>query len=87
LEADLVSAADLREYVARPPNGRPRLELQCVLDDALYRQLGSPQGCVRFRDGYWWSRYLGERYLPLFSNDQDQLNELCRALFPEYFRA
>jgi len=87
LEASLVSAADLDEYVTRPPSGRARLDLQCVLDDALYRQLGSPEGCVPFRDGYWWRRYLGERYLPLLSNDQNQLNELCRALFPEYFRA
>jgi len=84
-EASLVSAADLGEYVTQQPSGRPRLDLQCVLDDALYRQLGSPEGYVLFRDGYWWQRYLGERYLPLLGNDQSQLNDLCRALLPEYF--
>jgi hypothetical protein len=84
-EASLVPATDLGEYVAKQPDGRSHLDLQCVLHDELYRQLGSPVGCVPFRDGYWWRRYGGERYHPLLSNDQQRFNELCRALFPEYF--
>jgi hypothetical protein len=84
-EAGNIPAAELGEYVTRQPDGRSSFDLQCVLDDELYRQLGSPVGYVPFRDGYWWKRYMGERYLPLYSNDQQRLNDLCRTLFPEYF--
>ena len=83
-EAGNIPAAEVGEYVTQL-GGRSSLDLQCVLDDELYRQLGSPAGYVSFRDGYWWSRYMGERYLPLYSNDQQRLNDLCRTLFPEYF--
>jgi hypothetical protein len=85
-DASNVPAAELDEYTARQPDGRSRLDLQCILNDELYHKLGSPAGYVSFRDGYWWSRYAGERYLPLLSNDQQRLNDLCRTLFPEYFR-
>ncbi len=63
--------------------GQCRLQIQCVIDQALYEQLGRPAFCYPFRDGYWWTRYRGEEYHPLYSNDQPQLNELCRAIFPE----
>ena len=85
-EAGNIPAAELGEYVTRQPDGRSSLDLQSVLDDELYRQLGCPVGYRSFRDGYWWKRYMGERYLPLYSNDQQRLNDLCLTLFPEYFR-
>jgi hypothetical protein len=84
-EASNMPAAELGQYVTRQPDGPSNLDLQCVLHDELYQQLGSPAGFVSFRDGYWWRRYMGERYSPLYSNDQRRLNDLCRALFPEYF--
>ena len=79
----LVPMADLRHYLAPMLPGECRLEIECVVDDALYRQLGSPKFCVPFRQGYWWTRYQGERYLPLGSNDQPALNELRLSLFPD----
>lgn len=78
--------AELNDYVAPLLPGECRLEIECVLDDALYRQLGSRMWCFPFREGYWWNRYQGEKYVPLYSNDQGSLNELCRFLFPEYFK-
>jgi hypothetical protein len=85
-EASNVPAAELGEYVTRQADGQSILDLQCVLNDELYGQFGSPAGYVSFRDGYWWQRYIGERYLALFSNDQQRLNDLCLTLFPEYFK-
>ena len=84
-EAELISLAELSDWV--PPMGKDecRLEIECVIDESLYRQLGSPQFCYPFRDGYRWTRYRGEQYMPLYSNDQNDLNALCRSLFPEYF--
>jgi hypothetical protein len=61
-----------------------RLDVECVVDEALFKQLGSPNFFFPFRKGYLWNRYRGERYEPLHSNDQERLNELCRTLFPEY---
>ena len=83
-EAGLVPMTDLSHYLAPMLPGECRLEIECVLDDALYRQLGSPKFCYPFRDGYWWTRYSGERYLPLHSKDQPALNELCLWLFPRW---
>ena len=85
-EASNIPASELGEYIIRQPDGQSSLDLQCVLNDELYRQLGCPAGFVSFRDGYWWRRYMGERYSPLYSNDQRCLNDLCRALFPEHFK-
>jgi hypothetical protein len=85
-EAGLVRMEDLGHYLAPMQPGECRLEIECVLDDALYRQMGSPKFCYPFRDGYWWTRYRGERYLPLHSKDQPALNELCLGLFPDYFK-
>lgn len=85
-EAANVPASDLGEYLIRLPNGACRLDLECVLSDDLYIKLGSPEACHPFRPEYWWTRYTGERYQPLYSNDQVALNALCRQLFPEYFQ-
>jgi hypothetical protein len=77
--------AELGDYTTTLGTGRFRLNLDCVLDDELFEHLGSPQFAHRFREGYWWTRYSGEEYRPLYAADQDALNGLCRRLFPEYF--
>src|SRR5262249_53535816 len=84
-EAGNVPARDLPDYMTTYGEGKRRLDVDCVLDEALYRSLGSPEFCYPFRDGYWWTRYRGETYRPLYSSDQGPLNGLCRELFPEYF--
>ena len=84
-EASLIPMAELNEYVAPLLPAECRLEIECVMDDALYRQLGSPAWCFPFRQGYWWTRYRGERYLPLGSNDQPALDNLRSSLFPDHF--
>lgn len=84
-EPHLVPLAELSECRTEMDNGY-RLDIQCVIDEPLYRQLGSPLFCYPFRDGYWWTRYSGEKYSPLYSRDQEALNALCRSLFPEYFK-
>jgi len=85
-DAENIPLAELSEYVEPCMPGECLLEIQCALDESLYRQLGSPQSCFPFRPGYWWTRYFGERYLPLYGADQTHLNDLCRSLFPEYFK-
>jgi hypothetical protein len=77
--------SDLSEHIEQMLPGEYRLSIECVINEELYRQLGAPKFCYPFRDGYWWTRYRGEDYRPLYSNDQDELNEFCRKLFPEYF--
>lgn len=52
-EAGLVPMADLPEWKAPILPGECRLEIECAVDDALYRQLGSPKFCFPFRQGYW----------------------------------
>ena len=84
-EADCLPMADLPEFVEVTTNDGCRLSLKCVVDDELYTHLGSPKFYDEFRPGYWWNRYKGESYRPLYSNDQQELNELCRQLLPEYF--
>lgn len=85
-EAENIPLAELSDWVAPWMPGECRLEVECAIDESLYRQLGSPQFCFPFRPGYWWTRYRGEQYRPLHGNDQPGLNELCRLLFPEYFK-
>jgi hypothetical protein len=85
-EAELIPLEELSDYVVRGTPGECRFEIDCAFDDSMFRQLGSPQFCFPFRDGYWWTRYRGERYMPLYSSDQTGLNELCGSLFPEYFK-
>jgi hypothetical protein len=85
-EAELIPLEELSDYVVRATPKECRITIDCALDDSLYKQLGSPQFCFPFREGYWWTRYSGEKYVPLYSGDQNGLNELCRSLFPEYFK-
>lgn len=85
-EAENIPLAELSDWVAPCANSERRFEIECAVDESLYRQLGSPQFCYPFRNGYWWTRYHGERYMPLYSGDQSDLNALCRSLFPEYFQ-
>lgn len=82
----MVQLAELSDCVAPMENGECRFEIECAVDESVYRQLGSLQCCYPFRDGYLWTRYHGEQYRPLYSNDQIELNTVCKFLFPEYFR-
>ena len=84
-EAENIPMAELRDYLNFQDDGGSTLDLECVVDDALYKSLGSPRFYRPFRDGYWWYPYRGESYRPLYSIDQKELNELCRRLLPEYF--
>ena len=86
MEAGLIELAELRHWVAPMADGKCRFEIECAVDESLYREMGSPQFCYPFRDGYWWTRFRGEQYLALYSRDQNELNGLCRSLFPEYFQ-
>lgn len=81
-----LTMSDLPDYVEELLTGERLLRVDCVIDEELYQQLGTPIFLHPFRSGYWWKRYRGESYQPLSSNDQDELNALCRSLFPEYFK-
>jgi len=82
-DAGTLHSDELHEYVDYEPLGeRPRLSLSCVVEDALFRELGEPWSFEPFRDGYWWVRYRGETYRPLGSNDRPGLGELEQELFP-----
>ena len=85
-EAENITMSELPEWVERLNNGEKRLEIECVIDNSLYEQLGKPIFCHPFRDGYWWTRYKGEIYNPLGSSDQQALREFHRKLFPEHFK-
>ena len=85
-EAGCVPMADLKHWVQDIGSGECRLEVECVMDQALFTQLGSPKFCYPFREGYWWTRYQGQAYVPLSSNDQPALKELCLSLFPDYLK-
>ncbi len=77
---------NLLEYVETMQDGRNRWAgFECVIDDELYEQLGSPISFWQFREGYWWQKFLGETYTPLFSTDQNELRELCEQLLPNNF--
>lgn len=84
--ADASTSLDLTEDVTAWKDGRlgwPGCE--CVLNDELYKELGSPVPFWQFRKGYWWQKYSGEKYTPLHSSDQESLNELCERLLPGNF--
>ncbi len=85
-DPECVPLCELQDYLDHYPDGSCSLPLSCVLADDVYRGLGSPKHFEPFRDGYVWHRYRGETYRPLYSNDQSDLNAICRELFPEYFR-
>jgi hypothetical protein len=82
-EAENLTSSELSEWVETMPSGEKRFEIDCVVNNELYEQLGNPQFCYPFRDGYWWTRYKGEIYRPLYSDDQKALGELRKKLFQE----
>lgn len=84
-EAENITLTDLPEWIETMHDGEKRFQIECVVYNELYEQLGKPKFCHPFRSGYWWTRYKGESYRPLYSGDQKSLNEFCRKLFPEYF--
>ncbi|HZS49097.1 MAG TPA: hypothetical protein VFC63_28780 [Blastocatellia bacterium] len=86
LEPATIPMLELNDYVDDLGKAGRQLLIKCAVDEQLYRELGSPISFYPFREGYWWNRYQGERYMPLYSQDHGELNELCRDLFPEYFR-
>ena len=85
-EAENIPAIDVSEYVELDMQGERHLDLQCVMDNEFFQQLGHPVAFRSFRDGYLWRPYLGETYRPLYSQDQVALNNVCQELFPDYFR-
>ena len=85
-EAENISMGELHDYVDEYLPGDKYLRLECAIDEALYREIGSPRNCFPFKKGYRWTRYSGETYKPLHSNDAVALNDCCRSLFPEYFK-
>lgn len=84
-ESENITMADLHDFVETLHNGEKRLQTECIVDNALYEEIGKPIFCYPFRDGYWWTRYKGETYNPLGSSDQKALTEFHRKLFPEHF--
>lgn len=84
-EAEIITVFELPDFVETSHNGDKRLQIDCILDNALYEKIGKPHFCYPFRSGYWWTRYKGETYNPLGSSDQKELTELHRRLFPENF--
>lgn len=87
IEAEQTSMDDLPNYIHAigVPEGAIWMDFQCVISNNLYKKLGCPKYFREFRPGYMWNRYYGERYSPLFSNDQEDLNSICKQLFPESF--
>ena len=80
------AGTDLSEFVDTLSDGRKHWSgYECVMDDELYKELGSPVSFWKVREGYWWRKYSGETYMPLFSDDQAELIELCEQLLPGNF--
>ncbi len=78
--------SDLDECVENINDGRKHWSgFECVIDDEIYKQLGSPIPFWKFREGYWWQKFRGLEYDPLWSSDQKELRELCEQLLPDNF--
>lgn len=74
---------DLLDYVDTFSDGRKHWNgSECVMNDELFKEIGSPLQFWRFREGYWWQKYSGETYNPLFSDDQKELRRKCEELLP-----
>lgn len=85
-DAENRTSIDLPEYVHIGLDGRKHWAgLECVIDDELFKELGSPLSFWQFREGYWWRKYQGETYNPLSGADQDELRQLCEYLLPNNF--
>lgn len=83
--AENITTVDLSDFFETTTDGKTQTNLYCVLDDELYKQLGSPVFFWKFREGYWWRKFRGVNYEPLFSADQKELRKLCQQLLPENF--
>jgi hypothetical protein len=81
--AEGTTSEDLSECVETMSDGKRWLNVECALNDKLYKQLGSPVSLRQFREGYWWRKYRGETYMPLFSTDQKELRDLSERLLPD----
>lgn len=85
-DAENSTSLDLSDYVDTMTDARKHWSgYDCVFDDELYKQLGSPVPFWQFREGYWWKKYRGETYEPLSSTDQNELRDLCERLLPGNF--
>jgi len=85
-EVEMVTMLDLKEYIEpMGDTGELYCHLQCVISCNLYEQLERPKFFREFLPGYVWNTYCGEKYHPLLSSDQEELNETYRELFPEMF--
>lgn len=80
--AEGTTSEDLSGCVETMSDGKRWLNVECALNDDLYKQLGSPVSLRQFREGYWWREYRGETYMPLFSTDQEELRDLFERLLP-----
>lgn len=58
---------------------------ECVISHKLYQELGEPTDFWQFREGYWWLKFRGVEYNPLWSSDQNDLRQLCEQLLPDNF--
>ena len=81
--ADLKTSEGLSESVEIMDDGRRWMSFRCAVNDELYKQIGTPASFWQFREGYWWRKYRGETYMPLFSSDQKELLELSERLLPK----
>lgn len=74
---------ELAEYVDVHATGQRYLSVDCVIDEALWEELGKPSGISIFKPGYRWHPYGGETYRPLGSGGQPELWSLRKELLPD----
>ena len=79
-EAANFPMCDLPTYVE---GNQPWLQLECIMDERRWEEIGRPKGTVPFRPGYRWRPYSGEHYRPLGSSDHPELLALEKELFPK----
>ncbi|UUO08688.1 hypothetical protein M4951_10295 [Blastopirellula sp. J2-11] len=58
--------------------GEPWVPEGTIISESLWRDIGKPTNLSRFRDGYYWNKYLGESVNPVFLDPS--LYELWRQL-------
>jgi hypothetical protein len=81
-DVDCVTMLDLVEWIEPMGNtGESHCRIQCAVSNSLYEQIGKPKFFKEFAPGYMWNTYTGEKYQPLFSNDQPVLDAIARDLF------
>jgi hypothetical protein len=71
MEADLHMYDDLQADVIVLRNGERRFDssYDCVMNEALWMELGRPTNLIPFRPGYRWTEFRGSFYRPFGSND------------------